>query len=223
MGQVFSTEQVDFLREKASGRSIDALRLLFNKRFGLDYGYNRIRTACKSRGICCGVVTRFKPGHVPHNKGKKFAFGGQETQFKKGQRPVNYRPVGSERVSVDGYTEVKIADPKTWKMKHVVEWEKENGPVPKGHVVIFADGNKTNFALDNLLLITRRVLAVINKRGGIQADPELTRLAVAQAMVDIKINDRLLADPAQGTKAYNLRSRLRSERNRARKKQLPEI
>ncbi|MEN6487843.1 MAG: HNH endonuclease [Smithella sp.] len=65
------------------------------------------------------------------------------TQFKKGNKPANWVPIGTERTNRDGYVEVKIADGrlnKNWKAKHIFIWETANGPVPKGHVVIFGDG-----------------------------------------------------------------------------------
>jgi hypothetical protein len=137
-----------------------------------------------------GIAHRFQKGHVPANKGKKGTGGWEPTQFKKGQVPVNYRPVGSERVNVDGYIEVKVADPNKWRSKHVVIWEEQNGPVPKGHVLIFGNGNKLDLSLDNLLLVSRAQLAVLNKHKLIQNDAELTRTAIAIADVKIKISQK---------------------------------
>lgn len=128
---------------------------------------------------------------APWNKGKKgVTCGGKETQFGKGRKPWNYRPVGSERTNVDGYVEIKIADPKTWKAKHVLLWEAAHGPIPKGHVVIFADGNKQNVTLENLLLLSRRELAVMNKKGLIANDAELTKAGVVVADIYLKIGER---------------------------------
>lgn len=107
--------------------------------------------------------TFFKKGSQPVNKGKSIhdyctpeAIEAMKTgQFKKGQKTFNYRPVGSERLTKDGYLEIKVADPNKWKGKHVVEWEKVNGKVPKGHIVVFKTGNKLNVLVENLEMITR--------------------------------------------------------------------
>lgn len=53
---------------------------------------------------------------------------------------------------------------------HKVIWERANGrPVPRGHVVRFADGNKNNLAPDNLRLATRNDVARENQAAGMRA------------------------------------------------------
>jgi hypothetical protein len=63
--------------------------------------------------------------------------------------------VGSERVNVDGYIEVKIAEPNKWRQKQRVVWEAAHGPVPADSIVSFIDGNKQNCELSNLRVMTR--------------------------------------------------------------------
>jgi hypothetical protein len=104
--------------------------------------------------------------------------------------PVTYRPVGTERLNNDGYFEVKIRDPKTWKHKHVIIWEKAHGKVPKGHVIMFADGNKLNVSLSNLLMVSRRELAVMNRCGLISGDKDLTKAGKSIAAIKILIGER---------------------------------
>lgn len=99
-------------------------------------------------------------------------------------------PVGSERVNSDGYVDIKISDPNKWKGKHILIWEKENGPVPKGHCVIFGDGNNRNFDSNNLILVSRQQLIVLNKNNLIQSDADLTRTGVIIADLYQKINER---------------------------------
>jgi hypothetical protein len=66
---------------------------------------------------------RFKPGTTPPNKGKKMSpelyAKCAPTMFKKGRPALNQRPVGSERVNVDGYIEMKIQDPNKWALKGI--------------------------------------------------------------------------------------------------------
>ncbi len=45
---------------------------------------------------------------------------------------------------------------------HVLVWEAAHGPVPKGHAVVFRDGDRANIRLDNLDLVTRRALMLRN-------------------------------------------------------------
>lgn len=90
----------------------------------------------------------------------------KETQFKKGVRQgvavKLYKPIGTERLSKDGYLERKVNDDlplqARWRAVHLVEWERVNGPIPPGHALVFRNGDKTDIRPDNLELITRRAL-----------------------------------------------------------------
>ena len=41
-------------------------------------------------------------------------------------------------------------------------WEQHNGPIPKGSVVSFKDGNKLNCDIDNLFLTTQEEIMLRN-------------------------------------------------------------
>lgn len=102
---------------------------------------------------------RFTKGHVPQNKGKKMSpevyAKAAPTMFKKGSTPVNHREVGSERVNVDGYVEIKVAEPNKWRPKHRVLWEQVNGEIPAGMNVQFKNGDSKDVRIENLYIISR--------------------------------------------------------------------
>lgn len=123
--------------------------------------------ACRlRRGENIGAGHRFKKGQTPWNRGVKGRVGVQEacraTQFRKGQMPHNHKPVGYERINADGYLERKVAEPKTFRGVHVLAWESVNGPVPKGHAVVFKRGRRSTDANeitpDAVELVTRAEL-----------------------------------------------------------------
>ncbi|HEY4358236.1 MAG TPA: HNH endonuclease signature motif containing protein [Acidobacteriaceae bacterium] len=123
--------------------------------------------ACRlRRGGNIGSQSRFKKGQVPHNKGIRmpgWAPGRMaQTQFRKGHVSANWAPLGTERVSDDGYLKRKVAlngkQIERWRMVHVLLWEEHHGPIPAGHTVIFKDKDKTNIVLQNLELVSRRQL-----------------------------------------------------------------
>jgi len=122
--------------------------------------------ACRlRRGDNIGAEYRFKPGQTVWNKGTNFTAGGRsaETRFKKGSKPANYQPVGATRIVEDGYLEVKVAEGmRQWKAVHRLEWEKHNGPIPKGSSIVFKDGNKQNTHISNLECLTRKELMLRN-------------------------------------------------------------
>lgn len=105
------------------------------------------------------IAARFQKGSVPLNKGKKVSpeiyAKMQPTMFKKGQTPVNHRDVGSERVNMDGYIEIKVAEPNRWRLKHRVIWEQANGSIPKGFNVQFKNHNRQDCRIENLYLISK--------------------------------------------------------------------
>jgi len=122
-----------------------------------------------------------KTKNIPWNKGLKGIEGEyrkNETSFKSGKNHPKYKPIGSERVERDGYIVMKVADRK-WQQKHRFLWERDNGKIPKGHVVIFGNGNKRDFRPENLILVSRNQLATINKFSLIFEDEELTRSGIA--------------------------------------------
>lgn len=196
----YNQDHVNWLKENIPGTPFKDLTQGFNECFGFSIGVSAMISLCDRFGLHNGIEskfntgwepTQFKKGHIPANKGKKgVSYPGTEaTQFKKGHVPANHRPVGSERTNVYGYVELKTAEPKTWRAKHVTIWEAANGPVPTGHALIFADGNKLNFTLDNLLLVSRKQLAVLNKFKLIGVYKDLTQSGILAADILMKCTE----------------------------------
>ena len=181
----------DFIADNHKGVGPTEMTQVLNNKFGTEYKKSQILSYYKNHNINSGLTGYFDKSHKPWNKGMKgLDIGGKETQFKKGHVPANYKPIGSERITIDGYTEVKVADPNKWRLKHRVIWEKENGPIPKGHVLLFGDKNQQNFNMDNLILISRNQLARLNQNNLIQTDAELTRTGIIIADLKIKMSER---------------------------------
>jgi hypothetical protein len=125
--------------------------------------------ACRLRsGDVRGAAFRFPKGHVPANKGVKRGKGWApgrmaEGQFKPGVRQgvavKLYKPIGTLRVTKDGYLSRKVNDDlplqRRWKLEHVRVWEEANGPVPAGHAVKILNGEKQDVRLENLALMSR--------------------------------------------------------------------
>lgn len=188
---MYTKEQKEFIAEIVKGRTTEEITRMVNNKFNLNLSNKQIRSYKKNHGLKSGVDCTFKKGHVPFNKGKKgLTPGGEATQFKNGNVPHNYRSVGSERVNADGYREVKIADPNKWEAKHILLWEKENGPVPDDHVIIFGDSDKTNLDINNLILVSRKQLLMLNRNDLIKNDAEFTRTGILIADLYSKISER---------------------------------
>lgn len=103
---------------------------------------------------------RFPQGHKPHNKGKPHIFPPNSGQFPKGHIPKNHRELFSLRLQKhndrgEQYLYIKVAEPNKWKPLHRYIWENKYGPVPKGKILIFIDGDIFNTDILNLKLISR--------------------------------------------------------------------
>lgn len=191
----YTPEQIDFIRENITKMTWKDLAKLFNKTFGTNLSNKALSATGKRYCIKSGRTGQFEKGKVPWNKGVKgLNLGNKATQFKKGHRPYNWVPIGTERISKDGYVEVKIQEgkfQKNWKGKHILIWEQYHGrPVPPGYVVIFGDGNNRNFDPENLLLVSRAQLIRMNQHGLIKNDTELTKTGILIADIYNKIGER---------------------------------
>ncbi len=72
---------------------------------------------------------------------------------------MNWVPVGTERIDSKGHVNRKVSDinsgRRDWRPVYLINWEAAHGQVPKGFIIRFKDGNRTNSAIDNLECISR--------------------------------------------------------------------
>lgn len=195
MSHLYSREELDFLKEFALGHSHSEITEAFNKKFPPGVGINSIRACLKNHKITTGRTGQFEKGHVPVNKGRHSTTVGRmaETQFKKGDIPVNHKPVGSVSIRNnykrgEKYVYEKVAEPNVWRMKHILEWERHNGPVPKDKIIVFADGDTTNTDISNLVMISRSQNAVMNRWGLRGVNKELMETAANTASLKMSIS-----------------------------------
>jgi hypothetical protein len=155
--------------------------------------------------------TKFKPGLVPWNTGKKgWKAGGRsaETRFKAGEMrgaaQHNYKPIGTLRISKDGHLERKVTDnhpvgARRWVAVHRLVWEAAHGPIARGYVVRFKDGQRTtnvaDITLDRLECITQRENMLRNSNWT-KYPVEVARLVQLKGAINRQIN-RMNREAAQ--------------------------
>ncbi len=149
-----------------------------------------------------GRKHQFKKGHVPANKGTKGIYGKHpntvRTQFKPGSKPQTTMPIGSLRITKDGYLERKTNNRSgnnsvRWRPVHQLVWIEANGPIPENHVVVFRPGCRTTnpdeITIDKVELISRQELMrrnTIHRR----YPPELARALQLTGALTRQINRR---------------------------------
>ena len=179
---MLTPEQHAWLERNAAGRTRPELSALLQSEWSVEMTVAQVHSYLQNHKIRTGVNARFKPGVASYRppKGRRASPG---TEF-------NWKPVGSERVNVDGYVEIKVKEPRTWRLKHQIIWEQQHGPRPKGHAIIFADGDRLNLSPDNLLLVSRHALLVLNRLGLMGQDANLNRTSGITAELIAEIERR---------------------------------
>ena len=112
------------------------------------------------------------------------------SKFKKGHK-INEKPIGSEVFRLGrGYNcwLIKV-DEKNWVRKHHYIYEKTYGKIPKDHTLIFADGNKDNFEIDNLICLSRKEFLFMSVRNMFYNNKEYTNTSVNLARLMLRISD----------------------------------
>lgn len=189
----WTQDRIEFVAEQAKSVSDRVIAERFTQRFGVYVTLGAIKGIRNRYKLSTGRTGRFEKGNPSWNAGTKGVMKPCKTSFKKGQSPHNEKPLGSERVTKDGITEVKISmvgkSCERWKSKHSLLWEQRTGKkVPDGHVIMFADGDRNNFDQNNLRLVSRRANVINNKRGYSHKPKEIKPVLLALAQLDAATN-----------------------------------
>jgi len=200
MARIYTEEEHAFMKSFVPGHTYKEIREEFLKRFGGELAESFPSSYINNHNLNTGLSGRFKKGMTPANKGKKMSpelyAKSAPTMFKPGQMPQNTDLIGTEKLLADGYIWVKIDNqPKVkktvnWIQKHRKIWQEQNGPIPEGHVIIFLDGDRTNFDIDNLACISKAENARLNQRKLRFDNADLTKSGVEIAKVLNAIGQR---------------------------------
>ncbi len=200
VGHRYTDEEHTFLRSFIPGHTYKEIVEEYNKHFEEPITTSRVKGYMANHKINNGLTGRFKKGQIPHNKGQKgvCAKGCEKTWFKKGNLPAGTKPIGYERITRDGYVEVKIAMRPSRKdrndnfiLKHRLVWEQAYGPIPKGYIVTFKDGNKRNVDINNLALISLAENVTMVRRNLRSYEPELTETGILVARAEVTARKRM--------------------------------
>lgn len=194
----YQQDEIDFIKKHYKGKSNEELTKMFNERFS-DREYRnlyQIKNLKRKYNLNSGLTGRFEKGMVSHNKGKKISKEQYEKHLQHLKenpnyfKPNNSKPIGTEVVKKDNNTiYVKLAN-NDWKAKHILIYEQHYGKVPDGYIVIFLDQNKRNFDINNLYLISRAELMLLNSNSLLTDDAKLNQIGINIIKLHNKIKER---------------------------------
>ena len=188
----WTPDLVDWLRRERPTGTLQQITDRLNARFGTRFSTHAVNGACTRLSIRSERDTRFKPGARPwnHKQRIKQQPGSMRTQFQPGTRICRV-PIGSYRQDPKGYWKLKVSDTapagysrRDWRYVHHLTYIAHHGPIPRGHIVIFLDGDNTNcLDPDNLICIDRHTHAMTNQMSEPSDAPEIRRLVIHTAKV----------------------------------------
>lgn len=191
--EVFPQPVIDYIRANYKGVGNKEMAERLNAVFGTNYTTKQLNGYYKNHGLNSGLTGRFEKGHVSHNKGKKgfHPAGSEKGWFSKGHTPANKLPIGTVLMKSDGYLWRKLGEgSRDWKQEHRLIWEAAHGPVPRGHILIFLDGDRTNCVLENLAMISLAENAQMNTRKLRSNVPEYTEVGIRIAKIHNTVKGR---------------------------------
>lgn len=167
----YTEEHVAFLRKcEEDELTLPEMAEAFNARFGTNTTRTAMERACKRYGL------------FEHRRGLAMEAGKRN--------PFTRRcPIGSEMTS-GGKVYVKVADDvkktktcrcgedNNWREKKRFLYEQYYGEIPEGAQVIHLNGNKADFAKENLYAITPQINMMLAANRWFFEEAELTRTAI---------------------------------------------
>lgn len=187
----WTEEEVEFIRGIYPNYPNKVVAKMVKEKFGTETSASNLTNVKIKYGIPNKTIPNpgnYQKGQVPWNKGKGMPEETKEkvkkTWFKKGQMPKNHQPIGTTRITSDGYKEIKVKEPDVWQLYNRYIYEKEHGvKLEAKDIIIFADGNRENFDIDNLVKVSRANLLHLNRNNLIFDDPDLTKAGVTVSKV----------------------------------------
>lgn len=169
----YTQDEIDYLKNIIKGRTTKEIIELYNKKYDKNMTYNQLILFQKKYKVRSGLDTTFKKGKVdnpnpPQHIGYEF---------------VSYQKNGIKR------TRIKIGKNK-WIDKQRYIYEQYYGKIPKDCVIIFLDGNRDNFDINNLKCITKEQHRIIAGNCLYFNNKYLNEISIDNAKLIIKTKDK---------------------------------
>lgn len=203
-------EHAEWAKSFIPGHNEAECKADFKRRFGRDLTDGQLAGAKVRMGVKSGTHGgRFEKGRhsgfVSEEHRRKFIEAGKATRYKPGNlsgfAEKHHHEIGYERISKDGYIEVKVGEGlqensnDNFRAKHHVVWEEANGrPIPPGHHIVFADHDKRNLDPANLVAVPRSLWAIIINKKLQYHDAESLRTCMNVAKLTSAVYEARMAE-----------------------------
>ena len=171
--RLLTDEQHDFFVNACVGRTTKELSEAMYDKFGITLSTEQIRGYKTHHNIKSGIDTRFKEGELgSYNEAR-------------------LRDIGDSFVSrKDGYHYIKVGKNK-WVKKQRYLYEQAHGvKLPTRMRVIFLDGDKNNFDIDNLKAVDSRTILMAKNKNLFTSDKETTETGLLVSELILKTFDK---------------------------------
>jgi hypothetical protein len=171
----------------------------YARRAGLKKSLELVREMARDRSSHPDHPMRkfhFPKGHVPANKGMVGVCHPAmiPTQFKKGDRPCNWMPLGAVKLDSYGVLVRKVREGNNgglnWEGVHRLVWKAAHGPIPHNHVIAFKGGKPItkleDITLDAIECISRK--EIVRRNSIWNKSPELARLYQLKGQIKRQVN-----------------------------------
>lgn len=165
----------------------------FNQRFDDNRTFDAIKKYLKS------VVPSSNYGH---SGGSKPGEGSSVTAKRNGTETFKggywWVKIDNQKLPKKYTTEERY---RNWKLKHHIIWEKHHGPIPPGCKVIFLDGDRNNFNIENLYCADVRVLTYLMRNNMWYSNGPLTLSSIKWAELKVVMQEHKLRNQLEDREA----------------------
>lgn len=169
-GEFLTEEQKAFIEEYYPHHAVKDTVRAFNEKFGTDKQKYTMLNYARRHGLKVDeeIVTQEK--RFPHRKG--------------GTSKIAEREIGDIRL--DGqYWLIKTES--GWKPCHRAVWEEHYGKIGKGNAIIYLDGDRSNWSIDNLREVPIQYLGMLDKNGLRSKHPVVTEAGILWCDLQVAI------------------------------------
>ena len=175
----------------------------FNRRYpDTEFEMKHCKNFIANNKLNTGFNGRFEKGQTSPTKGRKWSEymspeaqkNSRTTCFSKGNIPLNHKPVGT--ISVRRHRKgakrklpevyIKVAEPNKWKLYNRYLWEQANGPIPKGYVICFRDGDTLNCKLENLRCVSRATAQILSNMSDTRGEARDVAISIGELQTAIR-------------------------------------